>query len=720
MIKKILTIFALYFACQYLPAQNMTALTGTVFDLHGQQWSNATWSSTTMVAGAPGIVYFKDGTQVPSNTTGQLDINGKFSGSLPNSTNMYQTGVTQTISVCPNATAACVKISAINIHGASYDLGDFISNNGGGSGIPLQVIQVLSSSMSYAYDPSEIITPKMGDGYTNTLTGLVYYWNGTAWINSTVPINSTSVLLSQLPTSGLVALYTHIDCTQPYKDYSGHGYDGRAATGVNPPSCGPNGEYYDPNLAPMSWTIPPAATAQGSTYIFSLLPASKRVSGNEYPAIIASDTTGGLLSLTGDVTGDYLFQSWAMGMGYLPGQYKLTSSNANTPSASVFTYEIGSGAANLDQLFNNGVEQPYSTQGFTTVANFNVGNIDVGGFTTHPFSGYESVTLIYSRKLTAVENAQVAAVLNAFTQTRSNLVTPIPTASTTANNIVCNGDSITDGLGVPNSWCTSALFNVGVPITISHPAAAGNKLISGMASNMAQDIIPYFSVTAPTNTSYVMGGINEFHYNTLTAAEVWGQATRAAANMNYKHYPAIYIPMLSSTGLDTQKDAYNTLSIKNCFIYFAYCVAPDDPLLYADGASANTTYFQADGIHPTTAGQTLLALYASNAWKQVYGSTLQSPTIVSTATYTVLASDNYITATANSAITLYNCLGYSKFVHIKVMPGLTVTVANATAAQTIDGVDHSTTPLSLTAGNNYQFQVVPGNPATGGCTWIIN
>jgi len=77
-------------------------------------------------------------------------------------------------------------------------------------------------------------------------------------------------------------------------------------------------------------------------------------------------------------------------------------------------------------------------------------------------------------------------------------------------------------------------------------------------------------------------------------------------------------------------------------------------------------------------------------------------------------------ATANSVITLYNCLGYSQFIAIKVMPGLTVSVKNATSAQTIDGVDHSSSALALTAGNNYTFQVVPGAPATGGCTWTLN
>jgi hypothetical protein len=425
--------------------------------------------------------------------------------------------------------------------------------------------------------------------------------------------------------------------------------------------------------------------------------------------------------------------TYGLGMG-ITASTTTTNSLTQIPVASTVGYEIGSGiSGDKDQLFVNGVEQVYNAQGATTLAAFNVGNMLVGGpnnFNT--FWGIISATAVYNRELTAQEQMQVANAINNFDQMRTGLVYPKPMASDSVSKIVCDGDSITSGVGVPASWCSNTLLNVGESFNAVHPGATPSRYMTSLAQRAPQEIIPYYSPSAPKNTAYIMAGTNDVVNGSQSAASVWQAAIRAAANSRYGSAKIVYMPMISRTGGDTQKNAYNTLSNAQCALYYDYCVAPDDPLLYADGANSGTvgtieacpgtatTYFIADCTHPATAGDTLLALYASNAYKQLYGSTQAAPTQVSTSTYTVTASDNYITATANSTITLYNCLGYSRFVAIKVLPGLTVTVKNATSAQTIDGVDHSSSALSLTAGSNYKFQVVPGDPSTGGCTWVIN
>jgi lysophospholipase L1-like esterase len=534
-------------------------------------------------------------------------------------------------------------------------------------------------------------------------------------------ISSTQALLNQLPANGLIALYTHADCSQPYKDYSGNGNDGTTISGVVAPLCDVKGLSYYTAVALNAWQLPAAATNQALTYVFSVIPYLGTTSNGAVNQSImqSSSSTGGVLTLIGTGSPGNASDAWQPGMGTTTN-FRITDSTSFVPSASTIAYSIGTGvASDKDQIFINGTEVPYTSLGSTTTSAFNVGTMQVGG-NSFPFYGTESVTLLYNRKLTVAEQIQISNALNDFTQTRSGLVFPAAMDVSLPSRIVCDGNSITFGQGVPNSWCTSALFSLpGETFTITHQNAVPGKLMAAMQSRIAQEVIPLYSVNAPRNTGYVYAGTNDIARGD-TAANVWNYGINAIKNTRWKNSKIIWMPMTSRLNQDTGKDAYNTLSNAQCSLYADYCVASDDPLLYADGAYANVTYFQGDGIHPTTAGQTLLATYASNAYQQIYGSTMAAPTQVSTSTYTVTASDNYITATANSAITLYNCLGYSKFVHIKVLPGLTVTVANATSAQTIDGVDHSSSALALTAGSNYTFQVVIGPTSTGGCTWVIN
>jgi lysophospholipase L1-like esterase len=544
-------------------------------------------------------------------------------------------------------------------------------------------------------------------------------WSATGSASPT----ATSNLLLQIPTNGLIGLYTHADCTNPYKDYSAAGNNGAVIGGVTQPTCSPNGLSYFLSGSLNAWALPSAVTSAGLTYIFSVLPlVTANTIGVVNQGILQSSTTGGTLNLFGDgaLVGNP-GTVWSPQMGF-NASYSISSSNSTMPAAAVVAYEIGTGVAgDKDQEFVNGNEVTYSHQGSTTLAAFNVGTMQVGGSTVSggfDFFGLESVTAVYSRKLTAAEQAQVSNALANFTQIRTGMMYPVPGVTSQLSQVVCDGDSISYGVGVSNSWCSTALLSVGETIVVTNTSTPG-KWMAAIAGKMPQEVTAYLSPQANRNTIYLHAGTNDVTFG-LTAQNTWNFTARAASHAHTNNSKLIMMPMISRTGSDANKNALNALFNAQCAQVADLCIAPDDPLLFADGASANATYFQGDGIHPTTAGDTLLALYASNAYKQLYGSTLWAPTQVSAATYTVLASDNYITATANSVITLYNCLGYSQFVHVKVLPGLTVTVKNATAAQTIDGVDRSSAALSLTAGSNYQFQVVPGTTAAGGCTWIIN
>ena len=75
-----------------------------------------------------------------------------------------------------------------------------------------------------------------------------------------------------------------------------------------------------------------------------------------------------------------------------------------------------------------------------------------------------------------------------------------------------------------------------------------------------------------------------------------------------KGYFVIVESLLSHTGQDTSKNNFNQ-AIRQLWKSFAdaFCDTATNPLLGADGASTNVTYFQG-GLHPTAAGQAQRAL----------------------------------------------------------------------------------------------------------------
>src|SRR5260370_32171290 len=114
---------------------------------------------------------------------------------------------------------------------------------------------------------------------------------------------------------------------------------------------------------------------------------------------------------------------------------------------------------------------------------------------------------------------------------------------------------------------------------------------------------------------------------------------------------------------DVEKNAYEAL-----ILFQAKTSGADgiiefsaNPLVGADGANANTTYFDGDMTHPTNAGQVLLGAAASNSLNYYFGSKLANPTNVTSNTYQMLSGDGAVTAapSANAAYTMPACVGPS-------------------------------------------------------------
>jgi hypothetical protein len=144
-----------------------------------------------------------------------------------------------------------------------------------------------------------------------------------------------------------------------------------------------------------------------------------------------------------------------------------------------------------------------------------------------------------------------------------------------------------------------------------------------------------------------------------------------------------------------------------------------NPLLGADGASTSSTYFQADGTHPTEVGQGLLAAAFSNVLNYTYGFNRSNPNVVTSNTYQMLSGDGAITAapTANAAYTAPDCTGPSgaEYVISNPQAAFTVSIVGG-SGQPINGL---TTPIVIPSNSSITLHDVPNPKNVSGCHWTM-
>jgi lysophospholipase L1-like esterase len=281
------------------------------------------------------------------------------------------------------------------------------------------------------------------------------------------------------------------------------------------------------------------------------------------------------------------------------------------------------------------------------------------------------------------------------------------------------GDSITFGLGVSSPWESNMSLNFQPTLNVLNYGISGIDL-SQIASSDSNRIVPMCTGGNGPQVATVFAGTNDIFNgdsvtNTLTYMALEVQQLKAAGCR-------VFIgTMLSRTGFDSQKDTYDTALLQqgktigaDGFIDFA-----SDVNLGADGASANSTWFQADGTHPTQTGQNRMGVIASNALNYYFGSNSAIPTIV-TATHTIAPGEGYITAnpTANATLTLPDCTGLSGVTYTvtNIQSAFTVGVVAGSSSQLINGLAASTV-VPVPAHGSLTLRDVPNPKTVSGCHW---
>jgi len=138
------------------------------------------------------------------------------------------------------------------------------------------------------------------------------------------------------------------------------------------------------------------------------------------------------------------------------------------------------------------------------------------------------------------------------------------------------------------------------PWTVFNYGVNGESLAT-MLANAPTVVDPRFTSAHPS-VDTVWGGTNDIASGATVAATYANMVSYVAAR-HAVGWKVIVPTMLSRVGLDVQKNAYNALILANTAGADAIADFTGTPL-GCDGCYTNSTWFQADGIHPTQAGIT--------------------------------------------------------------------------------------------------------------------
>lgn len=530
-------------------------------------------------------------------------------------------------------------------------------------------------------------------------------------------------------------------------DISGNGNNGTLTGGCAPTWVQGGLEFTSTSCSQVSL---PSALNSMKTIIVSfyynpinLTPGGTQYNIGSYSPIISSSLGAAGINLISNVpTGGG--PNAYLNAGF--GQWGIYNSVATTVSLQygagfhTLQFTLGTGGGDLDHIYFDGQEVPYGLQGSSAGAQTS-GNLDIGASYVGPWGQSPEATFyrmrIYSTQISAAD-ALTASQLFRQDALQRGVYTSPPQYPRGVPLLQCIGDSITLGQGAASPFCSLLSLNSNQPAYTIYNWGIGGIELQQIAASDPFRAGPYCAqtISAPA-VANVLAGINDFSHNTSTtsataAAQVFANLRAEIGTLKSAGCAVFVSPILSNntsyegrTG-DADKDAYNTL-IRNLAVAAGAVGLTDlaaSPLMGADGAAANATYFQSDGIHPTSAGQAIMAQEMSNALNYYFGYSKANPNYVATTSYTMTAGDGAVTAqpTANQTLTLPDCLGQTGAVYTINNPqsAFTVTLKNAVAAETINGIDYSSSGLTIPSNSSISLRDVALPPSTAGCVWNQN
>lgn len=458
---------------------------------------------------------------------------------------------------------------------------------------------------------------------------------------------------------------------------------------------------------------------------------------NSFPLLVSASNGGSGFNLLYGMPGG--------GAGFIPFAYAPSIFAANTVETNsqdastgfhVYCAVLGVAGSSLDRFYTDGTENTYGVQGASaglqTTGNFFLGSSNVSPWTTSGFLGTMYRAAFFPGQLNATQVQAVSTTLRADAITRGVITSPVakPEGAPLFHAI---GDSITAGFLVSSPWENNMTLTNQPSYTIVDWGISGITGIAVAGSEPNRVGEECISTTGPA-VATVFLGTNDFATGTPAQTASTPQSVMnglAGEIQTLKQAGCVVFvgTMLSRSGtdangtvFDADKDGLDALILLRAKQAGAAGVIDfaAEPLIGADGAYANGTNFNPDGIHPTQPMQNRMGAIASNALNYYFGYNQSNPHVVTTAAYTMLAGDGYLTAnpTANQTLTLPDCTGQSGAVYTvtNLQSTFGVGVLAGNSSQLINGLA-AATAVTVPSNGSVGFRDVPNPKTVSGCHW---
>jgi lysophospholipase L1-like esterase len=513
-------------------------------------------------------------------------------------------------------------------------------------------------------------------------------------------------------------------------DKSGNNNHGTLGSGAAAPAWTAQGLYFP---AGANVALPAALntmrTLVAAVYI-NPITETYQTSDFHFPAILTSSSGTGGLNLM--LLFSRNFNSSAFSPSIFAENGVSTGTNVRLSGFHVLAYVLGSSAdSTVDHLYIDGVEVGGYTSQSASAGRQTSGNLFLGASGTAPWTGGVNETMYrmttFNTALSAADVQRVSIGMRNDSSTRGVAVTPTatPLGSPMLHAI---GDSMTSGQNVSSPW-PSLLSLTGPSYTVKNWGISGLGLLEIVGSEPNRVALACRTQVGVPSAAIVFMGSNDLTAGTSTPEQAFADLAGEIQTLKQAGCTVFAATMISRGGassdgtgntVDSYKNSYDALILQRARAAGADGIVDfgANPLLGADGANANTTYFQAQ-THPTQAGQQLLANAASNTLNYYFGYSLSNPNVVTASTYTLASGDGAVTAapTANAAWTLPDCTGPS---------GATYTIANTQSAYTLtiqgqanQPINGLSTPVSIPANGTVTLRDVPNPKNISGCHWVM-
>ena len=515
-------------------------------------------------------------------------------------------------------------------------------------------------------------------------------------------------------------------------DGSGNGNDGTLRTGSNAPTWTGTGLSFLPGEG----VSLPATLNAGKSFVIEAY-LNPLTSGDQvpdtYPVLVTNSLGGSGLGLLTDYAlnaGTYA-PTYAYAMSIFAGSAHQSSAANLFSGFHVLTYVLGTGSGNVDHLYIDGTEvasyqQQTASAGLQTSGNLYVGSSGTSPWDTSGLNGTAYRMRVYSTQLAASDVAAVTQAMVSEAGQRGVATAPVP-VNLGAPQFNAVGDSITYGFLAASPWPSLMSLTNQPSYNVVDWGIVGISLQSINASEPNRVALRCKSSAGPS-VAVVFAGTNDLaSLAGSTPQSVFGYMQSEIQTLKQAGCKVFAGTMLSRTGTDQQgnsvdadKDAYDGLILSQAKLAGADGVIDfaADARLGADGANANS-YFNPDHVHPTTAGQQILANEASNALNYYFGASAGSPKVVTALPYGMAAADGYVSLqglTSAGALTLPDCTGQSGAVYQVNNPqsAYAVSIGALNSGQPINGL---TSAVVVPANATVTLRDVPNAKTVGGCHW---